>query len=109
MAYYASSTAVVLRSAATKRAARNQPDPLPALLLGRLAVDVSWQGRGLGEALLKHFIIKSLEVAQVTGVRVLLVHAADPQAAVFYERFGFERSPVDALTLLLLLKDVLVD
>lgn len=109
VAYYASSTAVVLRSAATKRAARNQPDPLPALLLGRLAVDVSWQGRGLGEALLKHFIIKSLEVAQVTGVRVLLVHAANPQAAVFYERFGFERSPVDALTLLLLLKDVLVD
>lgn len=109
VAYYASSTAVVLRSEATKRAARNQPDPLPALLLGRLAVDETWQGRGLGAALLKHFILKSLEVAELTGVRVLLVHAANPEAAAFYQRFGFEPSPVDELTLMLLVKDVLAD
>lgn len=106
-AFYASSTAVVLRSEATKRAARNQPDPLPALLLGRLAVDEAWQGHGLGAALLKHFITKSLEVAEITGVRVLLVHAANPEAAAFYQRYGFEPSPVDNRTLLLLLKDVI--
>ncbi len=109
VAYYASSTAVVLRSAATKRAARNQPDPLPALLLGRLAVDREWQHHGLGAALLKHFIVKSLEVAQITGVRLLLVHAASPEAAAFYQRFGFEQSPVDDPTLMLLLKDVRAD
>lgn len=106
MAYYASSTAVVLRSEATKRAARNQPDPLPALLLGRLAVDVAWQGHGLGAALLKHFILKSVEVAQITGVRVLLVHAANPDAASFYQRYGFEESPIYDLTLMLILNDV---
>ncbi len=107
IAFYASSTAVILRSAATRRAARNQPDPLPALLLGRLAVDVTQQRRGLGSALLKHFILKSLEVAEITGVRVLLVHAKDADAAAFYRRYGFEPSPIDDLTLLLLVKDIL--
>ena len=106
IAFYASSTAVLLRSASTKRAARNQPDPLPALLLGRLAVEQKWQGHGLGAALLKHFILKSLEVAQITGVRVLLVHAISPRSAAFYQRCGFESSPIDDLTLMLLVKDV---
>jgi GNAT superfamily N-acetyltransferase len=106
IAFSASSTAVVLRTEATKRAARNQPDPLPALLLGRLAVDDKWQGHGLGAALLKHFILKSLEVAQITGIRVLLVHAKTEQVAAFYRRYGFEPSPIDDLTLMLLVKDV---
>lgn len=106
VAFYASSTAVVLRAEATKRAARNQPDPLPALLLGRLAVDDKWQGHGLGAALLKHFIIKSLEVAQITGVRVLLVHAKTAEVAAFYRRYGFEPAPIDDLTLMLLVKDI---
>jgi GNAT superfamily N-acetyltransferase len=75
VAYYASSTAVILRAEATKRAARNQPDPVPAVLLGRLAVDTKYQGQGLGAALLKHFLLQALEVAEVTGVRVVLVHA----------------------------------
>lgn len=106
VAFYASSTAVVLRTEAAKRAARNQPDPLPALLLGRLAVDEKWHGQGLGAALLKHFILKSLEVAQITGVRVLLVHAKTAEAAAFYRRHDFEASPLDDLTLMLLVKDI---
>lgn len=106
VAFYASSTAVVLRSTAPGRAARNQPDPLPALLLGRLAVDERHHGGGLGAALLKHFLLKALEVAELVGVRLLLVHAANPAAAAFYEHHGFERSPLDELTLLLLVKDL---
>ena len=106
VAFYASSTAVVMRAQATKRAARNQPDPFPALLLGRLAVDDKWQGHGLGAALLKHFILKSLEVAQITGVRVLLVHAKTAAVAAFYTRYGFEPAPLDDLTLMLLVKDI---
>jgi len=104
--FYASSTAVLLRASAAKRAARNQPDPLPALLLGRLAVDQKLQGRGLGAALLKHFLLKSIEVAELTGVRVLLVHAKDQPVADFYLRHGFEPSPVDDLTLMVLVKDL---
>jgi GNAT superfamily N-acetyltransferase len=106
VAYYASSTAVILRAKATKRAARNQPDPVPAVLLGRLAVDTKYQGQGLGAALLKHFLLKALEVAQLTGVRVLLVHASDATAASFYARYGFEPSPIDELTMMLLVNDI---
>lgn len=106
VAYYASSTAVVLRAQATKRAARNQPEPIPALLLGRLAVDREHQGVGLGSALLKHFIVKSLEVAEITGVRLLLVHAKNAAAREFYARYGFESSPADPLTMMLLTKDI---
>ena len=68
VAYYASSAAVVTRAEATGRVGRNQPDPLPAMLLGRLAVDREHQGRGLAAALLKHFLLKVLEVAEHTGV-----------------------------------------
>ncbi len=106
VAFYASSTAVLLRSHATTRAARNQPDPLPALLLGRLAVDARCQGQGLAAALVKHFILKSLEVANLTGVRLLLVHAKDATARGFYLRYGFEPSPVDDLTLMLLVAEI---
>lgn len=106
VAFYASSTAVLMRSHATKRAARNQPDPLPAVLLGRLAVDAEYQGGGLAAALLKHFVLKSLEIAELTGVRLLLVHAKNDVAQRFYLRYGFEASPVDDMTLILLIKDV---
>ncbi len=106
VACYASSTAALTRDEATRRAARNQPDPLPAMLLGRLAVDRDHQGRGLAAALLKHFLLKTLEVAEITGVRLTLVHAKNEQAASFYRHYGFEPSPVDDLTLMLLVKDI---
>lgn len=106
VAFYASSTAAVVRAEATRRAARNQPDPLPAMLLARLAVDRGHQGKGLAAALLKHFLQKAFEVAALTGLRLVLVHAKDPLAAGFYRRFGFEPSPMDDLTLMLLTKDI---
>lgn len=104
--FYAASSAVLMRTHATGRTARNQPDPIPALLLGRLAVDQDHQGKGLAAALLKHFLQKSLEVAELVGVRVVLVHAKDGRAAAFYRSHGFEPSPVDDLTLLLLVADI---
>lgn len=106
VAFYASSTAAIARIEATRRASRNQPDPLPAILLGRLAVDRNHQGKGLAAALLKHFLLNALDVAALTGVRLVLVHAKDAQAASFYRHFGFEPSPIDELTLMLLVKDI---
>ena len=76
------------------------------MLLGRLAVHRAHSKAGLGSALLKHFIIKSLEVSQIVGLRVLLVHAMDEQARTFYLHFGFEPSPMDDRTLMLLVADV---
>lgn len=85
---------------------RNQLDPLPAIVLGHLPVDTRHQGQGLAAALLKHFLLKVLEVADRTGVRLALVNAKDGAAADFYRRFGFEPSPIDDLTLMLLVKDI---
>ena len=106
VAYYASSTAALAREATPGRIRRNQPDPLPAMLLGRLAVDRDHQGKGLAAALLKHFLGKALEVSELTGLRLVLVHAKSVQAADFYSHFGFEASPFDDLTFLLLLSDI---
>jgi GNAT superfamily N-acetyltransferase len=103
VAFYASSTASVLRSAAPSRLGRNQPGEIPAVLLGRMAVDVKHQGVGLGAALLKHFMLKAIEVASSVGVRLALVHAKNEPASTFYRRYGFIESPIDPLTLMMLL------
>ncbi len=105
--YYASATASIMRSAATKRAARNQPEDVPAVLLARLAVDREFTGQGLGGALLKHFVVKALEVAAVVGARVVLVHAQDDEACRFYLHHDFEPSPIDDLTLMRVIADLL--
>jgi len=105
VAFYASSTGSVLRSSAPKRFGRNQPEELPAVLLGRMAVDTKHQRQGLGAALLKHFMLKALEVADAVGVRLLLIHAKDDEAKTFYEHYGFIESPVDPLTMMMLLEN----
>ncbi|MEX0874570.1 MAG: GNAT family N-acetyltransferase [Actinomycetota bacterium] len=104
--YYASATASLIRARATGRASRNQPDDIPAVLLARLAVDLRHQGRGLGTALLKHFVLKALDVASLVGVRLLLVHAKDDIAHSFYLKHGFQPSPLDELTLMKLITDI---
>jgi len=103
VAFYASSTSSVLRSNAPKRFGRNQPEHLPALLLARLAVDDTHKGHGLGASLLRHFMLKAIEVAESVGIRLLLVHAKNDQAKSFYQHYGFTESPVDPLTLMMLL------
>jgi GNAT superfamily N-acetyltransferase len=95
------STSVVMRSAAPGRLSRDAPDPIPAMLLGRLAVDRRHQGAGLGAALLRQFLLTTVEVSRLTGVRLIVVHATDESAAGFYRHFGFVESVADPLTLLL--------
>jgi GNAT superfamily N-acetyltransferase len=80
---------------------RNMPNPLPVVMLGRLAVDRNYQGLGLGRALVAHAIRLSLQAQQLVGARALLVHAIDDQAADFYRRMGFRPSPISPLILLL--------
>lgn len=104
--FYASSTASVLRSSVPKRFGRNQPEELPAVLLGRIGVDVKHKGRGLGAALLRHFMFKAIEVAGTVGVRLVLVHAKDEEAKSFYRHYGFVESPVDPMTLMMLIGDL---
>ena len=104
--FYASATASVVRSSAPKKMQRNQPEEMPAILLARMAVDARHAGHGLGAALLKHFTLKAIEVAQSVGVRILLIHAKDDEAKSFYMHYGFVDSPFDPLVLMMLLRDL---
>ena len=99
--YYALSTGAVDCRQAPGRVRRNMPDPIPVMLMGRLAVDRAWQGRGLGRALLKDAILRTLKAAEIAGMRALLVHALDEDAARFYRHNGFLVSPIDPLVLML--------
>jgi len=105
VAYYSLAAAAVPHAGATGRSRRNMPDPIPAMLLARLAVDVGHQGKQLGANLLRDAIRRTLAAGDIAGIRVLLVHAADHRARRFYEHFDFAGSPTDALHLMLLLKD----
>lgn len=83
---------------------RNTPDPVPMAILGRLAVDQRWQGRGLGVALLRDAVERTRAASKILGLRGLLVHALSVEAAAFYRHHGFLPSPKNPLTLILSLK-----
>ena len=105
--YYSLCAANVRREEATARAIKRQPArPIPAILLARLAVDKSEQGKGLGRGLLKDALLRSLAAANEIGARVVLVHAIDGDAKKFYKQFGFEESPVNDFQLMLMIKDL---
>jgi GNAT superfamily N-acetyltransferase len=103
--FYALAAAVVERRSAPGRVRRNMPEPVPVILLSRLAVDLSERGAGLGAHLLRDAITRSVAAAELIGVRAMLVHALHDQARAFYAHFGFEPSPTDPLHMLLLIKD----
>jgi GNAT superfamily N-acetyltransferase len=106
VAFYASATASILRSSAPKKMQRNQPEEMSAILLARMGVDARHARHGLGAALLKHFMLKALEVSQSVGVRVLLIHAKDDEAKSFYMHYGFAESLIDPLVLMTLLGQI---
>jgi predicted N-acetyltransferase YhbS len=81
------------------------PDPVPVILLARLAVDRIQQGSGLGKNLLRDAILRSVQASEIISVRALLVHALNDSARAFYARFDVEPSPTDPLHLLLTMKD----
>lgn len=80
--------------------------PVPVMVLARLAVSSARQGQGLGAALLKDALLRTLQAADIAGLRAFLVHAKDDGARAFYEHFNFVPSPTDPLHLFLLLKDL---
>jgi GNAT superfamily N-acetyltransferase len=80
--------------------------PVPIVLLARLAVDRGWQNQGVGRALLKDAMLRTLQAADIAGIRALAVHAKDEAARHFYEHFDFVPSPSDPMHLFVLLKDV---
>ena len=99
--YYAIAAGSVARRDTPGRIRRNMPDPIPALILGRLAVDQSCQGTGIGQGLLKDALARSINVSQQIGVRVLIVHALNNKAEAFYFKHGFMVNQAISNTLLL--------
>ena len=99
--YYALATGAVAHRVATGRVRRNMPDPIPVMVLARLAVDHRAQGHQFGGALLRDAVERTAAVAHNAGVRALLVHALHERAKAFYEHYGFQASPLDPLTLML--------
>lgn len=83
---------------------RNMPDPVPMAILGRLAVDREWRGRGLGVALLQDAVLRTVQAAAILGIRGILAHALSEEAKRFYEHHGFIASPTQPLTLVLSIK-----
>jgi GNAT superfamily N-acetyltransferase len=102
--YYCLASGVIAAIDAPGSIRRNMPDPVPMSILGRLAVDLDYQGRGLGPALLQDAVLRSHQASAIMGIRGVLVHALDEPAKAFYERYGFTASPTNPMTLVLSLK-----
>ena len=114
LGYYALAAGSILIARAPSAVRRNMPDPsathqggrspeawrsIPVILLGRLVIDKAWQGKGLGKALLRDAVLRTIHATEITGVRALLVHAISEEVKSFYQGLGFRESPVDPMML----------
>jgi GNAT superfamily N-acetyltransferase len=105
VAYYCLANGAVIQSTATGRVRRNMPDPIPVMVVGRLAVDRRWQGRGIGKALLRDAVFRTCQAAEIAGIRAILVHAISEEAKQFYEKCGFGASASEPMTLMIKIDD----
>ncbi len=101
LAYYALAAGAVSHQESPGNIRRNMPDPLPVMVLARLAIDQRLQGQQIGGALLKDALQRAVSVAKNIGVRALLVHALNERAQQFYSHYGFVQSPANPMTLML--------
>jgi predicted N-acetyltransferase YhbS len=99
--YYTLAVGAVAHAGAAGRVRRNMPDPLPVMVLGRLAVDKALQGRGIGAGLLRDAVLRTLQAAKIAGIKAILVHAISEGAKRFYEKHGFVGTPADPLTVMI--------
>lgn len=102
--YYALAAGSVALDVAPGRIRRNMPDPIPVIVLGRLAVHSDWNGQGIGRGLLKDAVLRTLQASEQIGARALLCHAIDEAARAFYLKHGFRASPIHDLTVMLPLR-----
>ena len=101
LAYYTLATGSVARTEMPRRIRHDLPNPVPIMVLGRLAVDNRCRGLKLGSALLREAMLRTLRVSEQAGVRALVVHAIDDEAVTFYKRYAFQIFPPETRTLLL--------
>ena len=99
--YYALAVGAVAHTGAPGRVKRNMPDPIPVMVLVRLAVDKDFQGRGTGSGLLRDAVLRTVQAAEIAGIRAILVHALSDTAKRFYQRHGFIASPIEPMTVMI--------
>lgn len=104
--YYALASGAIAIQDAPGRFSRNMPNPIPVVVLARLAVDQACQGRGLGRALFRDSAQRVANAADVIGIRGIVVHALSERAKAFYLALGFDPSPNDPMTLMVTLQDI---
>lgn len=104
--YYALASGGVNAAATPGRFRRNMPEPIPVAVLGRLAVDQAYGGRGIGRALFRDGALRVVQAAEVIGIRGILVHAISDDAKAFYLALGFSESPLEPMTLMVTLADL---
>lgn len=104
--FYALAAGSVSHDLAPRKLRQNMPDPIPVIVLGRLAIDASEQGNGLGRALLRDAVLRITAAAQEVGIAAIVVHALNDRAKAFYNEAGFAETAVEPMTLFLRIKDV---
>jgi GNAT superfamily N-acetyltransferase len=106
LAYYALASGAVGLDTAPGSFRRNMPDSVPVVILGRLAIDRALHGQGVRRALVRDAGLRVIRAADTIGIRGILIHAFSDEARTFYERIGFEPSPLDRMTLMTTLADL---
>jgi GNAT superfamily N-acetyltransferase len=106
VAYYALASSAIAPALTPGRFRRNMPDPIPVVVLARLAISLSHQGKGLGRALFQDAARRVVYAAETIGIRGLLVHAISEEAKAFYLRLGLELSSLEPMTLMTTVADL---
>ena len=104
--YHALASGAVSTAAAPGRFRRNMPQPIPVAVLGRLAVDRAYHGKGIGRALFRDSALRVMQAAEAIGIRGMLVHAISDEAKAFYLALGLSPSPLEPMTLMATLADL---
>lgn len=104
--YYAIASGSIAVTSTVGRFRRNMPDPIPVVVLGRLAIDHRQQGKGLGRALFRDCALRVANAADEIGIRGIVVHAISEAAKAFYVALGFDPSPVEPMTLMVRVDDI---
>jgi len=104
--FYAIANGAVAHKDVSAKTRRNMPDPIPVMVLARLAVDKAYQRRGIGSALLRDALLRTLNASQIAGIRAVLLHAISEDANRLYQKAGFYECPVDPMTMMITLAEV---
>jgi GNAT superfamily N-acetyltransferase len=99
--YYALAAGAAAHGDVPGSVRRNMPNPIPVMVIGRLAIDLKFQGRGIGSALLKDAVLRTVQAAEIAGIRAILVHSLNEGAKRFCEKLGFMASPTNPMTLMI--------